>query len=468
MCLKNVIQVHLAVTAIIVGCRRAPGGQPPLHLRLRNPQFQQSRGNIEFDHIAIPDDGKRPAHRRLRRDVKDHRPVSRAAHAGVAQAHHIFHARLQQFRRKGHVTPLGHSWSALGTRVLEHQHAALVHIQIRVVHALHKIVIVLKHHGAPLVLEELGRGGRLLDHGSMRRQIPLENGGASFALERLVQRLDDLAVETRGWSDVFADGLSRHRHGVQVQKRTQFLHDRGQSARVEHILHQESSRRPDVGDEGGGAGDFVEFFEWQVEAYPARDGHQMDDGVGRSADRHVDADGVLEGLAREDARGAQALPRHLDRAPAALLGCGQTPRVCRGDVRAAAQRHAQGFGQAGHGGRRAHHHAVARAARDAAFDLAPLFLAQPPRALLAPVAARVGARADGRAAIHAPQHGPARHHDGRNVRARRAHQLRGRCLVATGEQHDGVERVSADALLHVDRHQVAIEHGGGLHQHFPE
>ena len=76
----------------------------------------------------------------------------------------------------------------------------------------------------------------------------------------------------------------------------------------------------------------------------------------------------------------------------------------------------------------------------------------------------VGAGADVGAAIFAVEHRPARDDDGGQVHTSRAHN-RGRCgLVAAGEEHDAVERVGADRLFHVHAGQVAVEHGGGLHQ----
>ena len=57
------------------------------------------------------------------------------------------------------------------------------------------------------------------------------------------------------------------------------------------------------------------------------------------------------------------------------------------------------------------------------------------------------ARADLLAAEVARQHRAAGNADGRKVAARRAHQQRGRGLVAAHEQHDAVERIAADATL---------------------
>ena len=63
--------------------------------------------------------------------------------------------------------------------------------------------------------------------------------------------------------------------------------------------------------------------------------------------------------------------------------------------------------------------------------------------------------------VLAVEHRPAGHHDGRNITAGRAHQQRRRGLVATGQQHHGIDRVTANGFFHIHARQVAREHGRG-------
>jgi hypothetical protein len=72
-----------------------------------------------------------------------------------------------------------------------------------------------------------------------------------------------------------------------------------------------------------------------------------------------------------------------------------------------------------------------------------------------------GARTDVAPVELAVEHGAARDDDGRHVATRRAHQQRGRGLVAAGQQHDGVDRVAAHGFFHVHGREVARQHGGG-------
>jgi hypothetical protein len=79
----------------------------------------------------------------------------------------------------------------------------------------------------------------------------------------------------------------------------------------------------------------------------------------------------------------------------------------------------------------------------------PAILRQPPA---------IGAGAQHLAVPLARQHRPAGQQNGRFVGRRRPHQLRGNVLVAARQQHHAVQRLGADHLLGIHRHQVAIKH----------
>jgi hypothetical protein len=83
-------------------------------------------------------------------------------------------------------------------------------------------------------------------------------------------------------------------------------------------------------------------------------------------------------------------------------------------------------------------------------------------------APHAGARAQFLAAPFAAEHGAARHADGGQVDAGRAHHQRGRGLVAAHEQHHAVDGIAADGFLDVHAGQVAVQHGGGPQQRLAE
>ena len=135
---------------------------------------------------------------------------------------------------------------------------------------------------------------------------------------------------------------------------------------------------------------------------------------------------------------------------------------CR-DARRAGQRHAQGFGNGGHGAGRAHRHTGAGTACNATDDAVPFRFVQEACAPVVPVLESIGAGAQGHATRVASQHRAGRQEYGRQVRAGSAQQHGGAGLVAAAHQHHGIDRIATDHLLHFHRHHVAVEQRRGLH-----
>ena len=156
--------------------------------------------------------------------------------------------------------------------------------------------------------------------------------------------------------------------------------------------------------------------------------------------------------------GARSPPASSTARRAGLLGGRGAAGIDRRDRGAAGQRHAERLDHAGQRRRRTELVAVAVAGDDRRSELVVLLLREPSRPVLRRVLPEVGADADFAAAKEARLPRAAGEHDRRDAGARRSHQLRGDGLVAPREQDDRVQRVGADRLLHVHRHQIAIEH----------
>ncbi|MCY1231622.1 hypothetical protein D9M72_440770 [compost metagenome] len=245
------------------------------------------------------------------------------------------------------------------------------------------------------------------------------------------------------------------------------VHQRRQAARVEKVLHQIFvAAGPDVGDHRHAPAGGIEVFKADVMAGAPRHGDNMDDRVGGTAHRHGDGDGVLVRLARLDALRRQVFPHHVDDAAAGLGTHADVIGIGGRDRGRAGQRHADRFGDSGHGAGRAHRHAGAVAARDAAFDADPLRLADIARAAFVPVLPGVRAGAQHVALVVAAQHRAGWHEDGWYARAGGAHQQARRGLVAAAHQHGTVDGMGADQLFGLHREEVAIEHGCRLDRAF--
>jgi len=137
-------------------------------------------------------------------------------------------------------------------------------------------------------------------------------------------------------------------------------------------------------------------------------------------------------------------------------------RIGRRDRGCARERQAERFGDRHHRGGRAHDHAGAERAGNAAFHLVPLRFGDEACALLGPVFPDVGARAEVLAAPVAAQHRARWHVDRRDAHADGAHDQTRRGLVATSEEHRAIDRVAAQKLFRLHRQKIAIEHGRRL------
>ncbi len=462
--LQHVIDVEALVAAApaVVGSgqfRQARG-----QFLVADVQVQAALFAVQLDEVAVAHGGQRAACRGLGRHVQHHGAVGGAAHAGVGDADHVLHALPQQLRRQAHVAHLGHAGVALGAAVLHDHHAARVDVQVLIDDARLVVLQVLEHHGPAPVLEQLGRGGRGLEHRAARRQVAAQDADAAIRDQRVVQRADHLVVVLGRVAHVVPQAPAVHGERFRVGQQAvlaQAAQHGGQAARVVELFHQEAARGLQVHQGGRAAPDAGPVLQVELHADAAGDRLQVDDGIGRAADGGIGADGVLEGFSRQDLREREPFVRHLDDAPARHVRQHVAARVHRRDRRVVRQRGAQRFGHAGHRAGRAHGVAGAGRARHAAFgreELVQLDLARLQGFVQLPDGR---ARSDVLAGQLAVEHGPARDHDGRHVAAGRAHQQRGRGLVAAGQQDDGVDGVAADGFLHVHAGQVAREHGGG-------
>ena len=134
--------------------------------------------------------------------------------------------------------------------------------------------------------------------------------------------------------------------------------------------------------------------------------------------------------------------------------------------RCARQRHADRFGNRGHGRGGAHGHAGAVAAGDAGLDIDPVLVGNPAGTPLVPVFPGVGPRAQRLALPVAAQHRPGGEIDRGQIHAGGTQQQRRRGLVAAAHQHHAVDGVAAQQFLGIHRQQVAVEHGGRLQERF--
>ena len=264
-------------------------------------------------------------------------------------------------------------------------------VEIVAVDRARHLVVVLEGERLAAMLEQaLLSGGRLHD-AAARREIAGEHGGRAFRVERLLERMNDIGQMHLRIGERVAERLSRHGDGGQIEQIFHLPHQCAQAAGIEEVFHQIFARRRDIGDHRHLPRNRVERRHVERNAGAARHGDDVNDRIGRAAERHVHANGIVEGRRRQDFLRRQIFPHHLDGAAAGGGAHARMIGVRRRDRRRARQREPERFGDRHHGGGGAHHHAGAEGTRNAAFDLVPLFIANAPGALLVPVFPGVGA-----------------------------------------------------------------------------
>ena len=165
---------------------------------------------------------------------------ARAAHPCVRDPHDVVHACLEELGGDRQMPPFGKSRPAQRAGVLKHHDGVLVHVEV-VVDARPERFVAVEDQRLAAVPQQV-RGGRcLFDHSPVRGEVAVENRGAALWVERLVQRLDQVAVADLHFLDLVGHGPPADGEGVAMQQGKQFLCHARQPARVEEVLHQKLS-----------------------------------------------------------------------------------------------------------------------------------------------------------------------------------------------------------------------------------
>jgi hypothetical protein len=442
---------------------RAPRSRaraPARELGVVDERVDAPTGDIETDLIAIANESERAAERGLGRDVEDDGAERRAAHPRVRDPDHVLDALFRQLLRDRQVAGFGHSRRAERAGIAQHEDVVGRDVEVRGIDARGEIVERVEDDGAAGVLQQARRRRRLLDDRAARRQVAAQHGHAAARADRVGTRPDHvLRVARVHLREALAERGSGDVARAEVEQVSQLVEQARHAAGPVEVLHVVAPGRLEVDQDRHLAAERVDLVEVDRDAEPAGGGSEVDQRVGRAADRLQNDEGVAERRARHHlARQQTATLGHRHRGLAARLGRAQAVGVRRRDRRRRRQREPHRLGDARHRARRSHHHARPRRRRQSRVDGLDLGGVDAAAAEVAPQAPAVGAGAERLAAVMADEHRPDRNDDRRQVGRRRRHHLRGNRLVAAADQDHGVHRLGADHLLGVHRHQVAQEH----------
>ena len=233
-------------------------------------------------------------------------------------------------------------------------------------------------------------------------------------------RLDHLGVFIFRRCGNFTDRQSGHRHLRGIQQIAQFFHNGRHTARVFEISQRLHSAGNDLGYIGRGAADLLEILRRDGDAAFPRNCRDMQQAVGRTADRHRHLDGIDESRPSQERTGFHPIADEVDDPVAAGLGNPALDPFDRVGCRTAGHRQSEYFRNNRHAVGRTHHRTGTRCRGQTLFHLFEYGFRQQ-AALHFPCGFLGVVGGQFLAAIPAWHHRPAGDHDGRDIEARRRH-----------------------------------------------
>ncbi len=197
----------------------------------------------------------------------------------------------------------------------------------------------------------LRQNSRSLDNTGVRRQIAAEHGHAALLHIRMIDRVDDLRISDLAVFNQLADRFSVNRLAVKVQctELRDLVHDGVDAAGLVQLFHIVRACRCQMTDIRRLLRKFIGYRNLKVDAALMRNGRQMQHGIGRAAERHIDGQGIHEGFLRHDVAGTDVLPDTFHDLHAGMLCQLQTGRIYGGNGTVAFQPHAQHLCETVHG-----------------------------------------------------------------------------------------------------------------------
>ena len=256
--------------------------------------------------------------------------------------------------RDRQIAGLRHARRALGAGIAQHQHVVGVDVELGIVDPQRHVLDGFEHHGAAGMLQQFRARRRMLDHRAARREIAVQHRHRAFRLDRIVARTDRvLPRHLLGAGDDIAQRRAGDGPGIEVDEIAELRHQFRHAAGMMEMLHVMLARRFQVDQHRHFAAELVEGFEIDAMLGAVGDRGQMNEPVGRAADRLQHHLRIPErGRRQQFARPRPLRHRHRGGDPAAGFRRAKALGMRRRDRRAHRQRQAQRLGDAGHGARR--------------------------------------------------------------------------------------------------------------------
>ena len=275
--------------------------------------------------------------------------------------------------------------------------------------------------------------------------VAVQDDKAAGFLQRLVGGDDHfLAGSFMGRGGFFGDGFAGDRDGVAVEQpeAEQAAGEEANASGGVHVGGDEAAGGFQVGEDRGALADGLEIVDVERDSGLARNGQQVQHGVGGAAGGGHRGDGIFEGVGGEDIQRANSAAKQVHHHLAALQGDFFFLRRERGN---AVEAHRRKADQLHHGG-----HGVGRVLAAAGSGAGTGDVFQGLQLVIADLAGGVGAHGledilngDVLAFVAAGGDGAAVEDEAGNVEAGQGHGRAGNGFVAADDADHGVEELAA-------------------------
>ena len=347
-----------------------PRREASLQLRVVNQQLDPARFHIQHDPVARLNNRQRAAGSRFRRNVQYDRAECGAAHPRIGNAYHVLHSLPRKLHRDGQVARLRHARRALRPGVAQHQNVVGIHIQIRKIDP--RIISSTESNttARPVWRIKSGDAADCLITALRGARFPWSTAIAPSFFSGACETADHiLARRLLGRCNRVANACRRRCWARRDREMLEFAHQRRQAAGVMKMLHVMRAGRLQVEQHRNLASQPVECLKVDCHARAAGHRNQVNQPIGRSADRLQHDHRVAHGSVRDQFARRRRPPIAISAARLPLASA-MRRTVGMGGRRGCAhgQRQAHRFHHAGHGACRAHHSAEADGRRQAAAD----------------------------------------------------------------------------------------------------
>ena len=163
------------------------------------------------------------------------------------------------------------------------------------------------------MLHQVRTGSRGFDDSPVGCEIASQHGNAPLLCQRLFNRSNDILIPVLHVTDILGDALTGNRQRIRMQFAPvqQALEDHRQPARIVEILHQMLPRRHQIDNGWNIPSQPVPVFQRQINTNAARNGQQMDDRIGGTANGAIGANGIFKGIAGQYIRGFEIILDHV-------------------------------------------------------------------------------------------------------------------------------------------------------------